>query len=503
MAGGAADYDLAIIGGGINGTAIARDAAGRGLRVLLVEQSDLASGTSSASSKLIHGGLRYLEHGAFRLVREALEEREVLLRNAPHLITPLRFVLPAYPGPRSMLMLRAGLFLYDHLGRRKILPATKTLDLSHHPAGHPLKRKYHWGFEYSDCWVDDSRLVVLNALDAAERGATIRTRTRCVRVERTDLWRLILNHRGHREVVTARVLVNAAGPWAGTVADTVVRVPLPARVRLVKGSHIVVRRTFDGDRAYILQNADRRIVFVLPFARDFTLIGTTDDDFVGDPGVVSATPADVDYLCKAASEYFRTPVNMDDVVWSYAGVRSLYDDGSNKPENVTRDYHLELDERFRAAPLLTIYGGKITTHRRLAEAALARIGHFFTMRPPWTSDTPLPGGDFPFDAVAEQVAAACATWPFLRDEQAQRLVRAYGTRLPRVLGTAASADDLGAWFGSDLCEAELRYLVATEWARTAEDVLWRRSKLGLSLGAQEHEALIAWFEANAAASAAE
>jgi glycerol-3-phosphate dehydrogenase len=484
-----ADFDLAIIGGGINGTGIARDAAGRGLRVLLVEQNDLASGTSSASSKLIHGGLRYLEHGAFRLVREALAEREVMLRMAPHLIRPMRFVLPAYPGPRSALLMRFGLFIYDHLGGRKILPATRTLDLTHHAVGQPLHRKYRFGFEYSDCWVDDSRLVVLNAVDAAERGATIRTRTRCVRAEREDVWRLILNDRGRRDVASARVLVNAAGPWVGSVAESVIRVPGQSPVRLVKGSHIVVPRLFDHDRGYILQSADRRVVFVLPYERDFTLIGTTDENFSGDPTAAAPSHDEINYLCASVNAYFRELVSVEKVKWAFSGVRSLYDDGAKKPEDITRDYHLTLDERFREAPLLTVYGGKITTYRRLAEAAMARLAHFFHPRPAWTADAPLPGGDFPYDGADALAAKARQKWPFMTEGHVCRLVQAYGTRIDRVLGSAKTLDDLGARFGADLTEAELRYLMRHEWAQTEADVLERRSKLGVHFARDEREAL--------------
>ena len=483
-----ADYDLAIIGGGINGAGIARDAAGRGLRVVLLEQNDLASGTSSASTKLIHGGLRYLEHGAFKLVREALEERERLLRLAPHIIRPQRFVLPAWPGPRSAWMLRLGLFVYDHLGGRKILPATRTLDLTHNELGEPLKRRFRYGFEYSDCWVDDARLVVLNAMDAAERGAVIRTRTRVVRVEREDEWRLVLNVQGRRDVVTARALVNAAGPWVGIVAETVLRMPGRPPVRLVKGSHIVVRKLFDHDRGYIFQNEDRRVVFALPFAGDFTLIGTTDQDFADDLDAVAPSAEEVLYLCRSVTEYFRQSVTPQDVVWAFAGVRSLYDDGAGKPEDVTRDYHLVLDEKFREAPMLTVYGGKITTYRRLAEAVLAQLSHFFHAHGPWTAKAPLPGGDFLWDGVDTLVAKARREWPFLGVDEARRLVRAYGTRLGRVLRDAKCSEDLGPRFG-ELSAAEVRYLMAHEWARTADDVLWRRTKLGLRTTKEEREAL--------------
>ncbi len=487
--GSPADYDLAIIGGGINGAGIARDAAGRGLRVLLVEQNDLASGTSSASTKLIHGGLRYLEHYAFKLVHEALAEREVLLRMAPHLVRPMRFVLPQAPGLRSGLVLRLGLFVYDHLGGRKILPPTRTLDLTHHVVGQPLKRIFRYAFEYSDCCVDDARLVVLNALGAAERGAVIRTRTKCVRAEREDIWRLVLNQRGRRDSVTARALVNAAGPWIGDVAETVLRQHAPFRVRLVKGSHIVVRKLFDHDRAYIFQNPDRRIVFAIPYEKDFTLIGTTDQDFRGDLSGIAPSPGEVKYLCEAAMNYFRQPITPEDVVFAYAGVRSLYDDGRGRPEDVTRDYHLELEEGFREAPLLTIYGGKITTYRKLAEAALAKMAHFFTLQPAWTAHEPLPGGDFPFNGVDAQIANARRAWPFLTEEHAKRLVRAYGTRIAAVVGKARQFDDLGPCLGADLTANEVRYLMQNEWAYDEDDVLWRRSKLGLRFSPEQKAAL--------------
>ena len=484
-----AEYDLAIIGGGINGAGLARDAAGRGLRVLLVEQNDLASGTSSASTKLIHGGLRYLEHGAFRLVREALHEREVLLRMAPHLIRPLRFMLPPAPGLRSALLLRFGLFIYDMLGGRKLLPATRTVDLTHHPVGQPLKQSFRYGFEFSDCQVDDARLVVLTALDAAERGAVIRTRTRCTRAERRGEWELVLNTRGRRELTTARVLVNAAGPWIGEVAETAIQRPLPAPVRLVKGSHIVVRRRFGHDRGYLFQAGDRRVVFALPFAQDFTLIGTTDENFSGDLNSPAPDADEILYLCRAVNEYFRDKVTPEELVWSFAGVRSLYDDGADKPEDVTRDYTLTLDEVAGEAPLLTVYGGKITTYRRLAEAAMERMGHLFGARPPWTAGSTLPGGDFAPDGFHALVAEAIGRWPFLGEAHARRLMRAYGRRVGRLLGMAQSMDDLGPRFTGNLTGVEVRYLVENEWAQSAEDVLWRRSKLGITATPQERDAL--------------
>jgi len=489
-----ANFDLAIIGGGINGTGLARDAAGRGLRVLLVEMNDLASGTSSASTKLIHGGLRYLEKRAFRLVREALGEREVLLRMAPHVIRPMRFVLPPMSGMRSPLLLRFALFIYDMLGARNLLPGARTVDLTHNVVGQPLKRLFRYAFEYSDCWVDDSRLVVLNALDAAEHGADIRVRTRCVRVERRDEWELVLNTRGRRDVANARVLINAAGPWIGEVADTVIRQPLKDPVRLIKGSHIVVRRRFEHQTGYILQAEDGRVVFALPFAEDFTLIGTTDENFVGDLKSPAPDLAEITYLCDAVNQYFRDKVTPDELVWSYAGVRALHDDGAGRPEDVTRDYELVLDDRSGEAPLLTIYGGKITTHRKLAEAAMDKVGIFFESLPRWTANSTLPGGDFPADGFHELVAETIARWPFLSGPHARRLVCAYGRRAERILGKAQSMENLGPRFAGDLTGSEVRYLVETEWAQTAEDVLWRRSKVGLIATAEQSAALAQFIE---------
>jgi glycerol-3-phosphate dehydrogenase len=484
-----AEFDLAIVGGGINGAGLARDAAGRGLRVLLVEMNDLASGTSSASSKLIHGGLRYLEHGALRLVREALTEREVLLRMAPHVIRPMRFMLPPLPGRRAPLKLRLGLFLYDWLGARKLLPAARTVDLTHHMVGQPLQRKFRYGFEYSDCWVDDSRLVMLTARDAADRGAVIRTRTKLTRAERGDMWELVLNSRGRRDTARARVLVNAAGPWIGEVAENIIRMPLKKSVRLIKGSHIVVRRRFEHDTGYILQAPDGRVVFALPFAQDFTLIGTTDENFVGDLNAPAPDAKEILYLCDVMNQYFRDRVTPDELVWSFAGVRALYDDGAGKPEDVTRDYELVLDERSGTAPLLTIYGGKITTYRKLAEAAMQKIGPFFATRPAWTAGSALPGGEFKPDDFYGVVAETISRWPFLSEPHARRLIRAYGLRVEQILGEAQSMDDLGERFTDDLTGAELRYLVENEWAETAEDVLWRRTKLGLKATPDERIAI--------------
>jgi glycerol-3-phosphate dehydrogenase len=394
-------------------------------------------------------------------------------------------MLPPLLGLRSPLMLRFGLILYDLLGARKLLPASRTVDLTHNMVGQPLKRTFRYGFEYSDCWVDDSRLVVLNALDAAEHGAVIRTRTRCTRVERRHEWELVLNARGRREVKTARVLVNAAGPWIGAVADTVIRQPLPSAVRLIKGSHIVIRRRFEHDYGYLLEAPDRRVVFALPFAQDFTLIGTTDENFVGDLNSVAPDPSEIAYLCGAANHYFRDKVTPDELVWSFAGVRALYDDGADKPEDVTRDYELVIDQRDGEAPLLTIYGGKITTHRKLAEAALKRIGHFFEALPPWTAGSRLPGGEFAPDEFDALVAETMGRWPFLSASHARRLIRAYGRRVERFLKDAQGLDELGPHFAGDLTGAEVRYLVENEWAQNADDVLWRRSKLGLKATAED------------------
>jgi glycerol-3-phosphate dehydrogenase len=485
-----ADFDLAVVGGGINGTGIARDAAGRGLRVLLVEQNDLASGTSSASSKLIHGGLRYLEQGWLRLVRESLAEREVMLRMAPHLIRPMRFVLPAEPAMRPPWMLRMGLFVYDHLGGRKILPPTRTIDLARDPLGAPLRERHERGFEYSDCVADDARLVVLNALDASERGAVIRTRTRCIRAERGAAWRLVLEVRGRRDLATARVLVNATGPWIKLFAGEVLRQEAPVPARLDKGSHIVVPRLFEHDRAYVLQAHDRRIVFAIPFQRDFTLIGTTDQGFAGELATVTPSADEVAYLCDVANQNFRASIAPADVVWSFAGVRSLHDDGTGRAQraqDVSRDYVLTLDER--EAPLLTVYGGKITTYRRLAEQALDRLAHLFEAGPAWTRDSRLPGGEFPWDGVERLVAETRRARPFLSEAQARRMVRAYGTRVDRVLGPARSLEDLGPCLGADLTGAEVRYLMEREWAQTEDDVLWRRTKLGLRFSPDERERL--------------
>ena len=492
---------MLVIGGGINGCGIARDAAGRGWSVFLCEKGDLASGTSSASTKLIHGGLRYLEYLHFHLVRQALLEREVLWSIAPHIVRPLRFVLPYHKGLRPAWILRLGLFLYDHIGGRRRLPATRTLRLAAHPAGKPLKPEYALGFEYSDCWVEDARLVVLNARDAADKGAVISTRTRCLGGRRQGgAWVLTVRDErsgGEREV-RGRVLVNAAGPWASEVLDSVLRLDSPAAVRLVKGSHIVVRRLFQHDYCYIFQNADRRVFFAIPFERDFTLIGTTDVDYEGDPAAARASAAEIDYLCGAASEYFRAAVTPAMVVWSYSGVRPLYDDGASEARAATRDYVLKLDAALGEPALLSVFGGKVTTYRRLAEACLAMLNPHLpspSRAAGWTGREPLPGGDFPVEGLEVLLGKMRSRFPFLAEPTLDRLVHAYGSRVEVLLRGARSAADLGRVFGADLTEAEVLYLARAEWAMTAEDVAWRRGKLGLRLSPAEIGGLDAYMRA--------
>ncbi|PZU85296.1 MAG: glycerol-3-phosphate dehydrogenase [Chelatococcus sp.] len=494
-------YDLAVIGGGINGCGIARDAAGRGASVVLFEKDDLASATSSASTKLIHGGLRYLEHYEFRLVREALMERERLWANAPHIIWPLRFVLPHHKGLRPAWLLRLGLFLYDHIGGRKLLPPTRTVDLATDPVGRPLKETGERAFEYSDCWVEDARLVALNAADAATRGAAIHTRTRVIGADRDNgVWSITTERDGQHATHRARILVNAAGPWVGDVLGGVVRSNTRAAVRMVQGSHIVVPKLYEHDRCYIFQNGDGRIVFAIPYEHDFTLIGTTDRDYEGDPAQAKATPEEIAYLCAAASEYFSAGVTPDSVVWTYSGVRPLYDDGASKAQEATRDYVLTLDAPEGQAALLSVFGGKITTYRRLAEAALAKLAPHapWAAKPDWTLSAALPGGDFPvsgFEALVGEIATA---HPWLARKTAARFVRAYGTKARGILAGANRVEDLGRHFGADLYEREVRYLMRSEWALAAADVLWRRSKLGLRFTPAESEALDAFMRAAAA-----
>ena len=487
------NFDLAIIGGGINGCGIARDAVGRGLSVALCDQGDLGGATSSASTKLIHGGLRYLEFYEFRLVREALIEREVLLRSAPHIIWPLRFILPHHKGLRPWPIVRLGLFFYDHLGGRHLLPSTRSIDLARDPAGDKLRSDYRRAFEYSDCWVEDARLVVLTARDAAARGAEIWPRTKCISARRVDgNWQLTLEDQrtATRFDISAHCLVNAGGPWASEVISDVANLDLPARIRMVKGSHIVVDRVFDHDRAYIFQNSDGRICFAIPYEKDFTLIGTTDEDFEGDPADAKISETETDYLLGAVSAYLKEPITRKTIRWSYSGVRPLYDDGASKAQEATRDYVLALNAPDGQAPLLSIFGGKITTYRRLAEQALEQLsGTFPHMRAAWTGTATLPGGDIKVDSFDEWSNQVAGQYDFLDADLVHRLCRAYGTRVPVLLSGVASAEDLGRDFGAGLSEREVDYLIDNEWAETAEDILWRRSKLGLRVSPEQSAAL--------------
>jgi glycerol-3-phosphate dehydrogenase len=491
-----ADFDIYVIGGGINGCGIARDAAGRGFSVALCEMNDLAGATSSASTKLIHGGLRYLEYYKFRLVREALAEREVIWRSAPHIVRPLRFILPHHEGLRPAWLLRLGLALYDRIGGRTRLPGTRSFDLSKDDAGKPLKPSYRRAFEYSDCTVDDSRLVVLNARDAADRGAVIKTRTRFRSASRRDgVWRIATEDTltGEEETSTARFIVNAAGPWVDRVLATSVD-GTAKNVRLVQGSHIVVRKMFDHDRCYLFQTSDKRVVFAIPYQQDYTLIGTTDLDHEGDPSDTEVTPREVSYLCDAVNRYFSQAVSEDDVVWAYSGVRALYDDGASAAQDATRDYVLRWDGEEGDAPILNVFGGKITTYRRLAEAAVKMIEeHLGPRQPPWTRTAPLPGGDFSIDGLDELVSMARSRTPFIEASQLRRMVDAYGTLVADVVGDAGSSEDMGEDFGRGLTAREVTYLMEREWAQTADDVLWRRSKLGLRMSPEQVHRLSEWM----------
>ncbi|MGA7327471.1 MAG: glycerol-3-phosphate dehydrogenase [Rhodomicrobium sp.] len=490
-------YDIAIIGGGINGVGIARDAAGRGLSTLLAEQDDLASHTSSASTKLIHGGLRYLENYDFRLVREALLERERLMESAPHLIQPLRFVLPHDPSIRPAWLVRLGLGLYDWLAPRRHLQRSSSMDLRTHGIGRDLNGMFSQGFVYSDCWGDDSRLVALSAVDAAERGASILTRTKVVSAVRVDgLWELALQSGSSGKVnkIQARALVNGAGPWAAAVRQDMLGLPASKKVRLVKGSHIAVPALYSGDHAFILQMRDRRIVFVIPYEGRFTLIGTTDIPFEGDPSHVQASDAEINYLCESVNRYFREPVCPSDVVWTFSGIRLLADDGAANPSTITRDYVLDLDAPKNEAPVLSIFGGKLTTFRRLAENALNALRpRFAKMGPSWTAKAKLPGGDIENADIAAFAIAVRERWPFLAPGTALRFAHSYGTRVERILGEARYIADLGRDFGCGLSEAELDYLARDEWVQTADDVLWRRSKLGLHLSKAQAEAVAEYY----------
>jgi len=505
-------YDLFVIGGGINGCGIARDAQGRGLSVCLAEMGDLAGATSSASTKLFHGGLRYLEYFEFKLVRHALAERETLLRAMPHISWPMRFVLPLsrdmrfdnstptskilgtvmpwMKGRRPDWLIRLGLLLYDNLGGRKILPATTRVSLENTPEGAPLQDRFTTAFEYSDCWVEDARLVVLNARDAAERGARIMVRTRVVSARREgDLWRIDVDGEDGPQTIHARGLVNAGGPWVADVVRNVAQQNSSEGVRLVRGSHIVTRRLYDHDKCYFFQGTDGRIIFAIPYETDFTLIGTTDAEHHADPREAACTPEERDYLLAFANGYFKQTLTQDDVVWTYSGVRPLYDDGAKSATAATRDYVLSLDAD-GGPPMLNVFGGKITTYRVLAQDAWDKLARFYPdATAHWTAGVPLPGGDFPVDGVPHLIAQLRAHYPFLTERWAKRLVRAYGTEARLILGEAKTADDLGRDFGATLTEAELTWLRTREYARTAADVVWRRSKLGLKLSPDQIAAI--------------
>jgi glycerol-3-phosphate dehydrogenase len=480
-----ADYDLAIIGGGLNGVSVARDAAGRGLRVILLEQGDLGAAASSASPPLIHGDLAVLERRAFFRVRAALAERDIWLRIAPHLVRPMRFAIPAHSDERPSWLLRSGLLLYDRLASRTELPPSATVDVTHHPIGNALKRPFGTAFEYSDCVVDDSRLVIANAVDAAERGAVIRTGARCVRADRLDTWRVVAIDRGRRQVITARALANATGAWTASVAETVLRMP-PPNVGTIQIGQIIVRRLFDTDNVYVFQNIDRRLIFASPYQRDFTLIGTVGHTFKGDPAAVSMAASDVVYLCDAANRYFRERVEPSDVIRTVSGANMVVDPASKR---TARDGAMTFDARRGKAPLLTIFGGDVTTSRLRAERAVSSLTPFYPMSPRWTANAALPGGDFGWTRFDAEVDSATERWRFLTEDQARRLLAAYGSRLEAILGDAKSRAELGPTFGPELTGAEVRYLMAKEWARFPDDILWRRSKLGLTMPSGDRDAL--------------
>lgn len=484
-----ADFDLAIIGGGLNGVSVARDAAGRGLRVILIEQGDLGGAASAASGRLIQGDLAVLERRALSRLRTALAERDTWLKIAPHLVRPMRFVIPAHSDGRPLWLLRLGLILYDRLSPHGGLPPSEAIDVTHHPTGNALRRPIGTAFEYSDCLVDDSRLVIANAVDAAERGAVIRTGARCVRADRLDVWRLVVIDRGHRQVITARSLANAAGAWTGTVAETVTRMP-PPRATLIKMSQLIVRRLFETDNVYVFQNRDRRLIFATPYQRDFTMIGTAAKMFKGDPAAASIAADEVAYLCDATNRYFRERVDPSDVIRSFSGVNLV---AGRSGKRFAREGTMTFDVRRGKAPLLTVFGGDVTTSRLRAERAVSRLTPFYPMSPRWTAHATLPGGDFPWTRFEAEVERARERWKFLTQDQALRLVSAYGSRLRAVLGDARENADLGEAFGPDLTAAEVRYLMTNEWARFPEDILWRRSKLGLTVTGADRERLAAFM----------
>lgn len=502
------DFDLVVVGGGVNGAGVARDAAGRGLSVLLCEKDDLAAHTSSASTKLIHGGLRYLEYYDFKLVRHALIEREVLLRAAPHIIWPLRFILPHHKELRPRWLIRAGLFLYDNLGGRKLLPSSHSVNLRSHESGNALKPEFVTGFEYSDCWVQDSRLVVLNAMDAKARGCDVRTRTEVVDlVRQSDHWRVDLknNISGAAESVTATAVVNASGPWVDRTLHLDESKQAKHSVRLVKGSHIVVPKLFSHPYTYIFQNSDNRIIFAVPYENEYTLLGTTDKELNGDPQQISISDEEVEYICNAASEYFNVPVKSGQVVWSYSGVRPLYDDNADSASKVTRDYKLHLDSS--SAPILSVYGGKITTFRKLAEEVVDMLEPVLVFsgdsgKSGWTETAPLPGGDIPnadFDRFLNQTEKR---YPWAGSKLIYDYARNYGTAVDVLLQGCAGESDLGQHFGGLLYQVEVDYLIQYEFAITAEDILWRRSKKGLQLNEEQVKQLQSYLQTTIANSPA-
>jgi glycerol-3-phosphate dehydrogenase len=513
------DCDLLIIGGGINGCGIARDASGRGLSVCLAEMNDIGSATSASSTKLFHGGLRYLEYFEFRLVREALIERETLLKAMPHIAWPMRFVLPYHAdmrfdlstptskllgifmpwmkGRRPAWLIRLGLFMYDNLGGREILPGTTSIDLNTAPEGKPLNDKFAKAYEYSDCWVEDSRLVVLNARDAEARGATILPRTKVVSADcENEIWTVQLHNSQTDEnsTVTAKMVVNAAGPWVGDVLRGTLKSNQQGGVRLVRGSHIVTKRLFDHDKCYFFQGTDGRISFAIPYENDFTLIGTTDAEHSDASKKPECTPEEQTYLLDFINQYLKKPISDADVVWTYSGVRPLYDDGASSASAATRDYVLKVDES-RGAPALNIFGGKITTYRCLAESAMEDIAKFFPQaRSPWTAGVAMPGGDFPVDGVRTLTVKLTKEYPFLDQAWAKRLIRGYGTEARIVLAEAKSKEDLGQRFGSNLTEREVEWLMKKEYAIEAEDIVWRRTKLGLVMTKDEIGVLDVWMK---------
>ena len=481
-------YDVFVAGGGINGIGVARGAAGRGYSVCLCEMNDFASGTSSNSTKLIHGGLRYLEHYKFRLVQESLKEREVLLKMAPHIIWPMRFILPHSKGMRPAWLLRLGLFLYDHLGFRKILPGTSYVKLNKSELGSPLKSNFKFGYEYSDCWVDDSRLVILNAVDASLKGAKIQNYCKVTKVVKSDgLWLITTNDSidGKQNIFKAKCFINASGPWVDDLLNSSFKRDNSKNVRLVRGSHIVVNKLFDHDRSYICQNNDNRIFFIIPYEDKYTLIGTTDIDHGQSAGSVKISEEEKLYICKSANEYLNTKINLEDIVWSYSGVRPLYDDGASAAQEATRDYVIKA-EQSESSLMINIFGGKITTYRRLSESILKHVEGFLGKRGnSWTEKSSLPGGDIAVDGQLDLQNKIQMRYPFLTEETIKRLVRSYGTISFDIYGDAENIDSLGDHFGSGLYEREVKYLIREEWSRTSDDILFRRSKLGLSLSENE------------------